>query len=172
MLQSGVIMNMPDLYVFSSDKTSHVALAVRDCIWKVGITAIRKPQLRGKADSIIPGEFGVFYDSETRRLTVPFVFVSEVASASTDSPFQDGGPYCFEFRLFPLGPMSLYIAYGDLPANLQNRVKPISVFVPCAIEKEDWLRLLEKLTPIKIEELRRLGYSRPNSLLSFLEATR
>ena len=95
------------IYTFPSESRGHIVTAVQNGCWAVHVNNM--PDLPTKAAMIQPGDVGIFYLSNKKRLRGhlchPFRFESTPSDkeATRIQHLWEGGPWRLGFRLTPIG---------------------------------------------------------------------
>jgi hypothetical protein len=153
-----------DIYVFPSNRIDNVRIGVENGIWAVPAhSETMHRQYAKKASSMPVGSHGVFYCSDIKALTVPFIVLSPVDEDAVVRDVWDG-EFVLPFHICALGDGWHYIEKDSIDRALPSlrnsnrtwhktlRFRPNLAFLPTCLSACDWEILVQRLAPIDRRE--------------------
>lgn len=144
------------VYVFSSKNITNVWAAVGAKLWAVSEAQAQNTSNNTKSQKLKVGEFGIFYVTETKSFTTPFIIRSKPKSNGNISNVW-AATWHLPFSIVPLGSPHVSISAHKLNKILPSLVSsgknwnkllfvsPNTVFAPAKISADDWAVLIEQL---------------------------
>lgn len=153
------VINLDDLhepmqiYIFSSNSQTNIWAGISSKLWaiqKCNITNIKQ-----KINKFPIGGLGLFYCSETKTFTTPFIIKSKPTNGFIDTIWADEWQY--PFKIIPLGTPNKNISKDILkqtlptiknstkPWNSTLHIAPTLAFCASNITKADWSIIINLL---------------------------
>ena len=144
------------IYIFPSDELRHVWIGLQRGLWAVGdITSDQQISRETKANQMPIGAHGLFYCSDAKCFTVPFIIESHPEHRDVSDIWP--GVWHFPFRIRPLGDLGKRISLSTAKhewktlkgvSNITKvlRISGSMAFVPSWLYASDWQLILQKLS--------------------------
>lgn len=143
---------MIKLYVFSSKTLNNIWAGIGAGKWAVQLCNI--PNLKEKAMNMPLGSLGLFYCSESKEFTTPFIVTKKVEDKRIKNIWPEEWMFPFGIKVFGNPDKGIHknninilpvVSKSSRRWNHVMGISPIEVFVPIEISGEDWKILIEEL---------------------------
>jgi hypothetical protein len=145
-----------NVYLFSSKNLTNIWAGIGAGLWAVSTQAAQQPPVRAGAQDFPAGALGLFYCTEIKSLTTPFMVLSRPdLRRVVDNVWPER--WALPFSIYPIGsPHNVFemsAAKNTLPAVKKNpsrwasilHIQPMTAFRPSRLQDEDWEIIVNRL---------------------------